>query len=119
LRVAAEKEPGLRGAWVDREPPVRVDGATREAVLIAVFPPVFHVPAMHIRVERTVPPRRDGAVAPEWQRHAESFHGSYHATIMKRVGGIDAALSFDGWESARVDVLAPIFQVAADHCIAP
>jgi hypothetical protein len=113
IRVASEREPGLRGAWVERE---RV--GERESVFITVMPPVFHTGGFSVRVERTLGSGAD-AGAPSWAFHADVLGEGYHALLMRRAGDVETWIGFDGWRSEDVQALAPFFQRASEHCDAP
>src|SRR5262249_35265433 len=111
IRTATAVEPGLRGAYVEHER--RPD---KQRVWIATFPPVFPIGGLHVDLE-PMPGRApaDGR-PPQWQRYAESFHGGYHATHLRRAGENEAWVSFDGWNPEQVRKVAPYFEKAAEHC---
>lgn len=109
-------EPGLAGAFVEHEVGTPADGRAREVVKLMALPPVHPTGGLFVRIER---PASTSRAAAEWQRHAESLHGGYHALFIRSFPGGEATIAFDGWASARVDALAPYFQAAAERCMAP
>jgi hypothetical protein len=110
ISAAIEREPALRGARVQRE---RM--GERESVFISVMPPIFKTGGLLVRVERAQGSGVDAA-SPTWAFHAEVLGEGYHALLMRRAGDVESGIGFDGWRSEEVQVLAPIFQRAIEHC---
>ena len=110
IRVVAERNPEFRGARVQAER----DGLGRERLFIAMFVPVFRV-NFHLSVTRFGTPV-PGEPESDWQLQAESFHGSYHATVHRTTRAGEAFLAFDGWEPGDVEPVAAPFKAAIGHC---
>jgi hypothetical protein len=110
-RQASAIEREFRGASVERE-----GRAGGERLSIHMFPPTFRVGGFGFSVQRSPAAERALEAGP-WGMWAESLHGSYHAMFHREAGVGEAFLSFDGWGSGEVQVIAPIFKAAADLCL--
>jgi len=118
-REAAGIEREFARAHVQVETLAAADGTTREQVTVAMFPPTYTVPGFMIQLTRLSGGSPDQPGDAGWQLRAESLQGRYHATFLRGAPGYQAGFTFDGWASARVEQLAPIFKRAADACLEP
>jgi len=109
LRLATKQQPRLRGVGVKHE-----GIGDKESVFIAVYGPNFGTGNLDVRVNKTRGGFAD-AGAPLWNVFAEDL-GGYHALYTRRAGDVDAGIGFGAWAPSDVEVLAPLFQSAIEHC---